>query len=125
MVSCANAAVLAEAYALARRAGVDWGILTQVMSGTAADSWQLRNTVIGKALKGDFQPAFKLALAHKDMSLALEMATFFSSENGCTRSALEWYERAAAAGLSELDRAALLLLSDPKLKDSKPPATHG
>lgn len=115
MVSCSNAAVLAEAYALARKANVDWSVLSEVMSGTAADSWQLRNTVIAKALKNDFQPAFKLALAKKDMSLALQMAEFFDAENGCVRGALSWYERADAKGFGELDRAALMLLADPSL----------
>ncbi|OFZ90846.1 MAG: hypothetical protein A3I62_01265 [Betaproteobacteria bacterium RIFCSPLOWO2_02_FULL_62_79] len=115
MVSCANAAVLAEAYALAKKAGVDVSVLTRLMPGTAADSWQLRNTVMAKALSGDFSPAFKLALARKDMRLALEMAEYLGVASNCTNSALEWYDRAAAAGLGELDRAALLLLADPEL----------
>lgn len=119
MVSCTNAATLAEAYKVARTAGVDWSVLTKVMSGTAADSWQLRNTVMSKALQGDFEPAFRLSLAQKDMSLAVEMAKFFDMDSPCTSSALEWYKRASAAGFGELDRAALFLLADPTLKNAK------
>jgi len=115
MVSCANAAVLAEAYALAKKAGVDFSVLNRLMPGTAADSWQLRNTVMAKALGGDFSPAFKLALARKDMRLARDMAEYLDGRSDCASGAIEWYDRAAAAGFGELDRAALLLLADPEL----------
>lgn len=116
LVSCANAAVLAEACGLAHKSGVDLGVLTKIMAGTAADSHQLRHMLIGKALKGDFDPAFKLRLAHKDMRFALQMAQELDATSACTGAAVDWYERAAAAGHGELDRAALMLLVDPRLK---------
>ncbi len=116
LVSCANAAVLAEACALAQKSGVDLGVLTGIMAGTAADSHQLRHTLMGKALKNDFTPAFKLKLAHKDMRLALQMAHELEANSMCTRAAVDWYDRAAAAGYGELDRAALMLIVDPQLK---------
>lgn len=116
MVSCANAAVLAEACGLAHNAGVDLGVLTGIMAGTAADSHQLRHTLMGKALKSDFEPAFKLKLAYKDMRFALQMARELNATSACTGAAVEWYERAAAAGYGELDRAALLLVVDPRMK---------
>ena len=59
MVSCANAAVLAEACTLAHASGVDLNVLAGIMAGTAADSHQLRHTLMTKALKHDFAPAFK------------------------------------------------------------------
>ena len=46
LVSCANAAVLAEACGLAHKSGVDLGVLTKIMAGTAADSHQLRHMLI-------------------------------------------------------------------------------
>jgi len=116
MVSCANAAILAEAFAVAHKAGADPEVLTRLMRGSAADSWQLRETVIGKALKNDFSPAFKLGLAHKDLQLALAMVDGLHATNSCLRGALSWYERGIAAGYGELDRAALMLLADPHLK---------
>lgn len=118
LVSCANAAVLAEACGLAHKSGVDLGVLAEIMTGTAADSHQLRHTLIGKALKGDFDPAFKLGLAHKDMRFALQMARELNATSACTAAAVDWYERAAAAGHGELDRAALMLLVDPRLKNA-------
>jgi 3-hydroxyisobutyrate dehydrogenase-like beta-hydroxyacid dehydrogenase len=116
MVSCANAAILAEAFAIADKAGADLQVLTKLMPGTAADSWQLRQTVMRKALQNDFSPAFKLSLAHKDMRLALDMANDLEATSGCIRGALAWYDRAAAAGYGELDRAAWMLLADRRLK---------
>lgn len=118
MVSCSNAAILAEAFALARVAGADLDVLKDVMAGTAADSWQLRNTVIAKALKRDFSPGFKLALARKDLHLAVAMADELEARSSCARGAISWYDDAAASGYGDLDRAALMLLADPRLKQS-------
>ncbi|WP_129667697.1 NAD-binding protein [Phytoactinopolyspora endophytica] len=75
----ANIAVLAEAYALTRRAGADTDVLVQVMPHTSADSWQLRHTLIGKVLKGDLSPMFKLGLAAKDMRLLEGLAAGLSA----------------------------------------------
>ncbi|WP_425467568.1 hypothetical protein [Phytoactinopolyspora halophila] len=48
--------MLAEAYALTRRAGANADVLVDVMPHTSADSWQLRHTLIGKVLQGDLPP---------------------------------------------------------------------
>ena len=116
LASCANMAVVAEAYALAKRGGADLGVLTEVMPRTAADSWQLRHTLIEKVLEGDFSPMFKLKLAQKDMRLIVEMAEALEAPSDCARAALEWYDRGAAAGHGELDWGAVILASNPELK---------
>ncbi|HEX7126403.1 MAG TPA: NAD(P)-dependent oxidoreductase [Thermodesulfobacteriota bacterium] len=116
LVSCANIAVVAEAYALARQAGADLGVLAEVMPQTSADSWQLRNTFVKKVLNHDFSPMFKLKLAHKDMRLILQMAEDLGAAAGCARGALDWYARADAAGHGELDWGAVLLVADPTLE---------
>lgn len=116
LASCANMAVVAEAYALAKRGGADLGVLTEVMPQTAADSWQLRHTLIEKVLAGDFSPMFKLKLAAKDMRLIVEMAEALEAPSDCARAALEWYERGAAAGHGELDWGAIILASNPEIK---------
>lgn len=117
LVSCANIAVVAEAYALAREAGADLGVLAEVMPQTSADSWQLRNTFVKKVLNDDFSPMFKLKLAHKDMRLILEMAEELGTAAGCARGVLDWYARADAAGHGELDWGAVLLVADPELQN--------
>jgi 3-hydroxyisobutyrate dehydrogenase-like beta-hydroxyacid dehydrogenase len=55
------------------RADVDLDILIEVLQTTAADNWHLRNTMAPMVLAGTFAPRFRLALAHKDLGLALRM----------------------------------------------------
>jgi 3-hydroxyisobutyrate dehydrogenase-like beta-hydroxyacid dehydrogenase len=73
LVSCSVLALNAEAVVLAAKAGVDPGVVCEVMQTTAADNWHLRNTTQPLSLEGNFAPRFKLALAHKDVGLALRM----------------------------------------------------
>ena len=115
MVSSTTMAVVAEGYALARRAGADIELMTQLLPSSAADSWQLRNGLIGKALAGDFSPRFKISLARKDVALAVEMAGELDSPSDMGRAALSWYERGMAAGHGDLDRAGIVLTEDPGL----------
>ena len=98
----------------AYRARLD--VLTEVMPQTSADSWQLRHTLNGKILKGDFSPMFKLKLARKDMQLIIEAARSLNTPVKVAEGALDWYERADAAGHGELDWGAILLVSNPELK---------
>ncbi len=73
LVSCSMVALNAEAVTLAAKAGVDPDVACNVMKSTAADNWHLRNTTQALSLDGNFGPRFKLALAHKDIGLALAM----------------------------------------------------
>jgi 3-hydroxyisobutyrate dehydrogenase-like beta-hydroxyacid dehydrogenase len=108
--------VAAEAYALAKAAGADLDVLMDVMPQTSADSWQLRNTLIKKVLNNDFSPMFKLGLARKDMRLIAEMAADLGVDVPCARASLEGYDRAADAGLGDLDWGAVILNSNPELR---------
>ena len=117
MVSSTTMAVVAEAYALAKRAGADINLMTQLLPSSAADSWQLRNGLIGKALAGDFSPRFKISLARKDVALAVEMANELGSPSDMGSAALNWYERGLAAGHGDLDRSGIVLTEDPSLLD--------
>lgn len=117
LVSCANISVLAEAYTLAVRAGVDIDVLMKVMPGTSADSWQLRHTLIEKVLHADFSPMFKLKLAHKDMKLIQEMASDMSVFAPCADSAMLWYEAGLAKGFGEEDWGAIVSTANPELRN--------
>ena len=119
MVSSTTMAVVAEGYALARRAGADIGLMTRLLPASAADSWQLRNGLVGKALAGDFSPRFRISLARKDVALAVEMADELGSPSDMGRAALNWYERGVAAGHGDLDRAGIVLTEDPDLLKSR------
>jgi 3-hydroxyisobutyrate dehydrogenase-like beta-hydroxyacid dehydrogenase len=116
LVSSATMSVVAEGYALAKRAGADIDVMTKLLPGSAADSWQLRNGLIGKALAGDFSPRFKVSLARKDVALAVEMADELGSPVETGRAALGWFDTAMDAGHGDLDRAAIVLTEDPDLQ---------
>lgn len=72
MAAFANMAVACEALSLATRAGLDPAVVADVMQAGSAQSFVLR-TVQRKGLKGDWEQEFALNLAHKDLTLALEL----------------------------------------------------
>ncbi|MFI4986619.1 MAG: NAD(P)-dependent oxidoreductase [Alphaproteobacteria bacterium] len=66
--------VNAEALALAAAYGLDLATTLEVINGTTATNGQLKVNWPTKVLKGDTTPGFRIALAHKDLSLAIEAA---------------------------------------------------
>jgi 3-hydroxyisobutyrate dehydrogenase-like beta-hydroxyacid dehydrogenase len=66
---------LAEAVAVAKRNGVDPGLLLDTLSKGSADSFALRNHGIKAIVPGNFpERAFSVEYALKDLSYALELA---------------------------------------------------
>jgi 3-hydroxyisobutyrate dehydrogenase-like beta-hydroxyacid dehydrogenase len=115
LLSCGYGALISEAYALAKKAGADAGILAEVLPQTAANSWPLVNIFNAKAFKGDFSPYFKLAAAHKDYRLIVAMAKSLGTPTRAAEAVLEYYDRAAAAGHSDRDFGAIALVNNPEL----------
>lgn len=75
MVLVQTVVALAEALATARRAGMDGGVLFDVLSKGSADSFALRNHGMKALLPGNFpERAFSTAYALKDISYAQELA---------------------------------------------------
>lgn len=64
----------AEALTLSQAMGLDLQTTLDVLLGTTAANGQLQLNWPNKVLKGDEEPGFRLALAHKDVSLAVESA---------------------------------------------------
>ena len=64
----------AEALALAQGFGLDLATTLKVIGGTTAANGQLSINWPNKVLKGDLSPGFRLALARKDITLALDEA---------------------------------------------------
>ncbi len=64
----------AEALALAQAFGLDLQTTLDVLGGTTAANGQLQINWPNKVLKGDDEPGFRMTLAHKDVSLAVEAA---------------------------------------------------
>jgi 4-hydroxybutyrate dehydrogenase/sulfolactaldehyde 3-reductase len=71
IVSCQMSA---EALTLATKMGLDLKTTLEVVNGTTATNGHLKNAFPSKVLAGDVAPGFRIALAHKDISLALEAA---------------------------------------------------
>jgi len=71
IVSCQ---MTAEALALATKLGLDIRTTLDVVNGTTATNGHLKGAFPSKVLAGDVAPGFRIALAHKDISLAVNAA---------------------------------------------------
>jgi len=75
MVLFQTVVALSEALALGRAAGMDGGLLFEVMSKGSADSFALRNHGMKAMVPGEFpEVAFPVDYALKDVSYALDLA---------------------------------------------------
>jgi 3-hydroxyisobutyrate dehydrogenase len=80
MVFAASVTVVAEAFTLGGRLGLDPAVLFDVMSSASADCWALRNfcpvpgLVAGSAADNGFKPRFSARLMSKDLQLGLAAA---------------------------------------------------
>lgn len=108
LVQSTNLAIIAEACGLAVKGGVDLQTLAEIMSQTAADSFQVRNGLMRKALNDDFQPIFRLALAYKDVNLARALARELGTPIKCGDAAADWFEDGVRLGFGDLDQSALI-----------------
>ncbi len=72
VISITSNAIMAEAFVLGVKAGIDPQMLYEVaMSGTA-NNWDLQRYP-NSVFQGDFEPGFRLSLASKDIGLALQL----------------------------------------------------
>lgn len=102
--ACNQAAVVAtlagvcEALALAKQSGLDLGQVVTVLSGGAAQSWQLEN--LGpKIATGDHAPGFMIDLLVKDLRLVGGAASAQGAPMPVTGLIESLYQAAGAAGL--------------------------
>jgi 3-hydroxyisobutyrate dehydrogenase-like beta-hydroxyacid dehydrogenase len=102
---------VAEALALAVRAGVDPAKVRRALQGGFADSPILQNH--GKRMiEGDFEPGGKCFTQRKDMDQAMELAADLGLELPATALNRDLYDKLIAAGGGELDHAALIKAID-------------
>lgn len=97
----------AEALALAERMGLDGGRTLQVMAASSAQSW-IASDRMPRALAGDWAPRAHMTLLEKDTALAQQMATAAGFVGPLGPGAAAVFAQASAAGLAELDDAAVL-----------------
>lgn len=93
----------AEGLALAQSWGLDVQKTIDVINGTTATNGHLVTNWPGKVLQGDVTPGFRVALAHKDVSLALQAAHEAGIPMHATSAVREVYAGASAAGHADDD----------------------
>jgi len=100
LIALATNAVTAEGFVLGVKAGIDPGVLFDILKVSTANSWSLEQFQ-DSVFKNNFEPGFKLALGRKDMALALTLA----EDSGLTlqvgRTVQQMLDAAIQAGLSE------------------------
>jgi putative dehydrogenase len=102
----------AEAVAMAARLGLDPARTLDVIEQSSGQSW-IGSDRMRRAIAGDWEPRAHLALLQKDTRLAVQAAAEAGFQGPLGAAARDVFERAAQAGLSGLDDAAVLrLLAD-------------
>jgi len=103
---CMNILGMAEAFALARRAGVDLPLLRKALMAGAANSWMLENWA-PKILSGDYSPGFTVANFQKDLRNALQEAERLKLPLPGIEIAQQLYRANEAAGESQESNVAI------------------
>ena len=112
LVSCSISALLGEAFTLGAAAGLEAGLLRQVLINTAADTWHARNTFKDRVLVRNFEARFKLSLAHKDLGVAGRLADSLGSPNTIGQAAHEVHTLAMQMGLGDEDQSATVKVAE-------------
>jgi 2-hydroxy-3-oxopropionate reductase len=98
---------LAEAFVLARKAGLDPAALARVLGGGLARCGVLE-TRGPKILANDYAPGFRIRLHHKDLTVALETAAAYGVPIVATAIVREQMRALIASGQGDLDHTALV-----------------
>ena len=106
-VSVVSNVVMAEALSLAEAEGLDRDLVIEVLMGTTAGQGHLATTYPAKVLADNLEPGFMIDLAHKDLGLAIGMATAGGVAHGMGLAARECYSSARDQGMGRLDWTAL------------------
>ena len=107
-LSTALNALTAEALAFAEAAGLDVMRTVKIMGGTTAGKGFLNGAYDRKIFKGDISPEFGLALASKDLNLAISYAAGLNMPLGVGAAAAQVYSMAKAEGFGGKDWSAIL-----------------
>ncbi|AOW14901.1 hydroxyacid dehydrogenase [Hydrogenophaga crassostreae] len=99
----------AEAMALAEKLGLDLGTTLDVIERSSGQSW-IGSDRMRRAIAGDFEPRAHVTLLEKDTGLAVQAARAVGFEGPLGQRVASTFARAHAAGLADLDDAALFTL---------------
>lgn len=104
---CCNAAC-AEGFVLGVKAGISPEILYEVLISGTANNWNLQqypNTVF----KENFEPGFRIELAHKDIQLALSLGTEYRVPTPLSVITQQGLLEAMACGLGSKDVQSIII----------------
>jgi 3-hydroxyisobutyrate dehydrogenase-like beta-hydroxyacid dehydrogenase len=107
MMSMGNVLIACEAFALGEAAGVAPETLYEVLSQSGGRSFHFTKR-FPKALKGDFDPGFKMELGEKDLALAIDFGRTLHQPTPATSAVRELMATALATGHRGRDVVALL-----------------
>lgn len=109
LLAAINLAGAAEALAMAGRMGLDLRTTLAVIQQSSGQSW-IGSDRMARAIEGDWAPRAHVSLLQKDSRLAVEAARAAGFEGPLGTAARDLFQRAADAGLAQLDDAALFKL---------------
>ncbi|WP_246106693.1 NAD(P)-dependent oxidoreductase [Pseudonocardia kunmingensis] len=112
MIGMTNVAVLAEGYALARRAGITPDMFSEALRDTGAFSFQ-SDVRLPWIVAGDYAPRFGAALAAKDVRLAVDSAARWGVPTPVAAQGLSQLVAAVAHGYGSEDVVAVHKLVAP------------
>lgn len=107
-MSTALNTLTAEALVFAEAAGLDVPRTVEVLAGTTAGKGFVTGAYQRKVLGGDISPEFGLALASKDLNLALQYASGLNIPLGVGAAAAQIYAMSKAEGFGPNDWSAVL-----------------
>lgn len=107
LIVASTLVAISEALTMTTAAGVDPGLVQQILMGATAASQILQNKVPATLLKGNLQPGFKLELMHKDMGLALDYGKSLEVPMFNTALVHQLYTQAKGLGKGDLDCIAI------------------
>ena len=108
-----NSAVVCEALAMARRAGVDDETFLSVASSASGDSYALRRNLERFVIPGEYDPEAAVPIVRKDVFLAEGLGRDLGVPLLAGGETSSIYRLAETRGLEDRDFAALLSLYDP------------
>jgi len=115
-----NLVGVAEVLAMAERMGLDASLTLDVIEQSSGQSW-IGSDRMRRAIAGDLAPRAHVTLLEKDTRLAVQAAHHAGFDGPLGQKAAGVFAQARAAGLGDLDDAALLQWLRQSAKDSPGP----
>ena len=108
LIGLACNSVCAEGMVLGVKGGIDPQVLYDLMTISTADNWSLRQYT-NSVFKGNFEPGFRISLAHKDIGLAVALGDDYGVSLPMAKLVKDDLASAIAEGLGDKGVDAVIL----------------